>query len=156
MYLPYRQFPRAARCRRDCSPRFLLKNSAPKLLCLGAILSLVCAANSSHSDNASITPRDRGVGDFSLASGSSGLQTQIMTAEPRSRINVDGFNRQREKDIANDSRKLLSLAIALKAELDNSPDARLSPDAAGKARKIEKLAHDVKRKMQMAPLHGPI
>ena len=79
-----------------------------------------------------------------------------MTAEPRSRINVDGFNRQREKDIANDSRKLLSLAIALKAELDNSPDARLSPDAAGNARKIEKLAHDVKRKMQMAPLHGPI
>jgi len=64
MYLPYRQFPRAARCRRDCSPIFLLKNSAPKLLCLGAILSLVCAANSSHSDNASITPRDRGVGDF--------------------------------------------------------------------------------------------
>jgi len=65
------------------------------------------------------------------------------------KINIEAYNKKREKDIADASRKLLSLAIALKTDLERSPDAAPSPNAVRTAREIEKLAHDVKENMKL-------
>lgn len=65
------------------------------------------------------------------------------------RINIEAYNRKREKDIADASRKLLSLAIALKSDLDHASSSEPSPNAVSKARQIEKLAHDVKEMMKI-------
>ena len=65
------------------------------------------------------------------------------------RVNVEAFNKKREKDIAEASRKLLLLAISLKADLERSPGSEASPEAMRKAKEIEKLAHDVKESMKL-------
>ena len=64
-------------------------------------------------------------------------------------LNIEAYNRKREKDIADASRKLLSLAISLKSDLEDAPGSGLSPDAIKKAKEIEKLAHDVKEMMKI-------
>ena len=64
-------------------------------------------------------------------------------------LNIEAYNRKREKDIADASRKLLSLAISLKSDLEDTPGSGLSPDAIKKAKEIEKLAHDVKEMMKV-------
>jgi hypothetical protein len=64
-------------------------------------------------------------------------------------LNIEAYNRKREKDIADASRKLLSLAISLKSDLEDTPGSGLSPDAIRKAKEIEKLAHDVKEMMKI-------
>jgi len=65
------------------------------------------------------------------------------------KLNIEAYNKKREKDIADDSRKLLSLAIALNADLERSSGSALSSDAINKAKQIEKLAHDVKENMRI-------
>lgn len=64
----------------------------------------------------------------------------------------EAFNLMREKAIANDSQKLLKLAIALKAEIDGSSGYEPSADALAKAQEIEKLAKDVKSRMAVNPV----
>jgi len=93
---------------------------------------------------------------LTLANNGPGTHAQIRASGKRLKINIDGFNRQRDIEIAKDSRKLLSLAIALKAELDRNPGDNPTSAAVSKARAIEKLARDVKRKMQMTPELGPL
>jgi hypothetical protein len=63
--------------------------------------------------------------------------------------NFDAANFARKKQIADDSSKLVTLAIALKAELDNNPNNTLSANEVRKADEIEKLARDVKEKMKL-------
>jgi hypothetical protein len=70
------------------------------------------------------------------------------------KVNVEAYNKKREKDIAEASRKLLSLAISLKADLERNPGSGASPEAMRKAKEIEKLAHDVKETMKLNIL-GP-
>src|SRR3954454_16806217 len=65
------------------------------------------------------------------------------------KINSETYNKKREKDIADASRKLLSLAIALKSDLDHDSSSEPSPDAVSKAMQIQKLAHDVKEMMKI-------
>lgn len=65
------------------------------------------------------------------------------------RINIEAYNKKREKDIADASGKLLSLAIALRAELERDPSSKASPNTVRKAHEIEKLAHDVKEMMKI-------
>jgi hypothetical protein len=65
------------------------------------------------------------------------------------KLNIEAYNKKREKDIADDSRKLLSLAIALNADLERSSGSALSSDTINKAKQIEKLAHDVKENMKI-------
>lgn len=65
------------------------------------------------------------------------------------KINVEAYNKKREKDIAIASRKLLSLAISLKSDLEHESGNGSSADAVKKAREIEKLAHDVKETMRV-------
>lgn len=65
------------------------------------------------------------------------------------RINIEAYNKKREKDIADASGKLLTLAIALRAELERDPSAEKSPNTVRKANEIQKLAHDVKEMMKI-------
>jgi len=65
------------------------------------------------------------------------------------RVNVEAYNKKREKDIADASGKLLTLAIDLKAELERDPASGASPNTARKVKEIEKLAHDVKEMMKI-------
>ncbi len=155
MQLLYRKPPHSVGFGRNSTRSFLSQHSHLKLLCLAATLWLICGAISGRSRANPMSLRDFGPADLNRARIATIPHAQVRVAG-RSRFDVDGFNRQREKDIANDSTKLLSLALALKSELDNGPDGRHSSDAANKAEKIEKLARDVKRKMQIAPRPGPI
>jgi hypothetical protein len=83
--------------------------------------------------------------------GLPGVDPQSLVEGPGFTINVDAFNSKRRIDIANDSRKLLSLAIAVKSELDKAPGRTLSDETLRKLKQIEKLAHAVKEKMKMDP-----
>src|SRR3569833_716485 len=56
------------------------------------------------------------------------------------KINIEAYNKKREKDIADASKKLLSLAIALKSKQNQEPETNPTPKAMSKARQIEKLA----------------
>jgi hypothetical protein len=96
---------------------------------------------------------ETGVGDdfsprFELA-WSSGRDGRRFLGQGEVTINVEAYNRRREKQIADASRKLLLLAISLKSELEDTPASGLSLDAIKKAKEIEKLAHDVKEMMRI-------
>jgi len=57
-------------------------------------------------------------------------------------------NTDRQKQLVNDTQKLLALANQLKADVDKSNKDMLSIDVIKKAEEIEKLAHAVKEKMK--------
>ncbi len=57
-------------------------------------------------------------------------------------------NDQRQKDIVNDTAKLLSLAQELKVEVEKSSKNQMSVSVIKKAEEIEKLAKSVKEKMK--------
>jgi hypothetical protein len=63
---------------------------------------------------------------------------------------VEAANAERKKQIADDSTKLLNMAIALKAEVDKTTKDTLSLNVIRKADEIEKLAHTVKEKMKLS------
>ena len=89
-----------------------------------------------------------------LAWSNSGEDGQMTISLGDVRINIDAYNRMREKEIADKSRKLLLLAIALKSDLDQDPSSEPSANARSKAIQIEKLAHDVKENMKLSII-GP-
>lgn len=62
----------------------------------------------------------------------------------------EAANSERRKQIADDSTKLLTMAIALKAEVDKTTKDTLSLNVIRKADEIEKLAHSVKEKMKLS------
>ena len=62
----------------------------------------------------------------------------------------EAANVERKKQITDDSTKLLTMAIALKAEVDKTTKDTLSLNVIRKADEIEKLAHSVKEKMKLA------
>jgi nitric oxide reductase activation protein len=57
-------------------------------------------------------------------------------------------NKERQKQLVDDTQKLLALANELKADVDKSSKDTLSIDVIRKADEIEKLAHSVKEKMK--------
>ena len=59
-------------------------------------------------------------------------------------------NIERQKQLVEDTQKLLALANELKADVDKSTKDTLSLDVVKKAGEIEKLAHSVKEKMKNA------
>ena len=63
--------------------------------------------------------------------------------------NFDVANAERLRQMARDTHMLETMAIALKAEIDNTKSTRLSETAIRKADTIEKLAHIVKEKMKL-------
>jgi hypothetical protein len=63
--------------------------------------------------------------------------------------NFASANVERRKQISDDSAKLLTLAMALKAEVDKTNKDTLSLNVIRKADEIEKLARSVKDKMKL-------
>jgi hypothetical protein len=63
--------------------------------------------------------------------------------------NFDAANTERKRQLNDDSTKLLTLAISLKAEVDKTNKDTLSLNVIRKADEIERLAHDVKEKMKL-------
>ena len=63
--------------------------------------------------------------------------------------NFDAANAERKKQLSDESAKLLTLAMALKAEVDKTNKDMLSLNVIRKADEIEKLAHNVKEKMRL-------
>lgn len=57
---------------------------------------------------------------------------------------------EHKRQISDDSAKLLTLAMALKAEVDKTNKDTLSLDVIRKADEIEKLAHNVRDKMKVS------
>lgn len=57
-------------------------------------------------------------------------------------------NEQRQKDLEQDTEKLLQLATELKAAVDSSNEHTLSMDVLKKAEQIEKLSKSVQKKMR--------
>jgi len=63
--------------------------------------------------------------------------------------NFEAINTERQKQIADDSARLLKLAVDLKTEVDKTTKDTLSISVIRKADAIERLAHDVKEKMKL-------
>jgi nitric oxide reductase activation protein len=63
--------------------------------------------------------------------------------------NFDASDAERKKELSDDSTKLLTLAMALKVEVDKTNKDMLSLNVIRKADEIEKLAHNVKEKMKL-------
>lgn len=61
----------------------------------------------------------------------------------------DAANTERKKQLSDDSAKLLTLAMALKAEVDKTNKDMLSLNVIRKADEIERLARNVKEKMKL-------
>jgi hypothetical protein len=76
-------------------------------------------------------------------------QQMEMRDGQQKKVKFDAANTERLRQMAEDSNALLTMAMALKAEVDNSKSDQLSVTALRKAEVIEKLAHDVKEKMKL-------
>jgi len=63
--------------------------------------------------------------------------------------NFEAVNAERKRQIAEDSARLLKLAVDLKAEVDKTSKDTLSLNVIRKAEEIEKLARNVKEKMKV-------
>ena len=119
-------------------------------VCIGWLSAAMVSAYTDRAATSVLDERSEGDGLALIAQGGS----QELVTERPFRINVEAYNKKRERDIARASQKLLSLAVSLKAELDSHPGAELSPEAIRKAKEIEKLAHEVKDSMTIN-LVGP-
>lgn len=63
--------------------------------------------------------------------------------------NFEAANTERKRQLSDDSARLLTLAMSLKAEVDKTNKDTLSLSVIRKADEIEKLAHNVKEKMKL-------
>ncbi|MGB6193871.1 MAG: hypothetical protein WBF42_15485 [Terracidiphilus sp.] len=84
-----------------------------------------------------------------------GQQALSLTSTPAQRSNVvaagtaaDPLIAERKQEISDDSARLLTLAEALKSEVDKTSKDTLSIGVVRKAGEIEKLAHTVKNHMR--------
>jgi hypothetical protein len=70
-----------------------------------------------------------------------------MRQDQKSKADFAAVNAMRQKQVADDTAKLLKLANDLKSEVDKAGANTLSLSALRKADAIEKLAHGIKQKM---------
>ena len=78
--------------------------------------------------------------------GSDAPQTRLQMEEQQ----VKTRNMERQKQLVDDTQKLVALANELKTDVDKSSKDTLSLDVVRKADEIEKLAHNVKDRMKNA------
>jgi hypothetical protein len=76
-------------------------------------------------------------------------QQMEMREEKSRRQNFDAANAERLRQMTQATAMLETMAIALKAEVDNSSSTELSENAVHKAETIEKLAQIVKDQMKL-------
>ena len=72
-----------------------------------------------------------------------------MRERKQRKVNFEAANTERLRQLTEESGMLLTMAMALKAEVDNTKSDKLSDNALHKADVIEKLARDVKDKMKL-------
>jgi hypothetical protein len=156
MQLLHRKGPLLKQVQSHLRKANLIHGAAVRIVGLTAMISLIGAVSLARSADAFILPSGEGGTELNVSQMPPGLKAQILMGRQQIKINVDNFNKQREREIANDTQRLLSLAIALRVELSRSSGGKLSADAIAKVKKIEKLAKDVKQKMQINPSLGPI
>src|ERR1017187_3591397 len=90
-----------------------------------------------------------GVPAPSMPAGSDNIPTIPLSPDMEAN-QVKMRNIDRQKQLVEDTQKLLALANELKADVDKSTKDTLSLDVVKKADEIEKLAHSVKEKMKNA------
>ena len=90
-----------------------------------------------------------GVPSPSMPTGSDNIPTIPLSPDMEAN-QVKMRNIDRQKQLVEDTQKLLALANELKADVDKSTKDTLSLDVVKKADEIEKLAHSVKEKMKNA------
>ena len=129
----------------------LLGRLMATLLSLGCTLAVTFTAYSTSVNAIPSSSTDDRISSLEIASQFTGLAAQIVIDDPGFRIDNEAFNKHREQQIAEDSRKLLSLAIEVRAELAQTPGDSLPLDTVRKIKEIEKLARSVKEKMQIDP-----
>lgn len=127
----------------------LIRRLLATTLALGGAGWLGVAVLSGGSNSVLLPARGELVDPAEMAWAGSGLDGQAVVEmeDTPIKINIEAYNKKRERDIAEDSGKLLSLAIELKTELNSESGSELSPDAVRKVKEIEKLAHKVKQTM---------
>lgn len=129
-------------------PRRPRKNHwARALACLTAAAALTGAAQPGMRDPGQNTDRP-----FLLPEANRPLdanQQMEMRDQQTKKQNFEAANAERQKQISDDSAKLLKLATDLKAEVDKTNKDTLSLNVIRKAEEIEKLAHNVKEKMKL-------
>jgi len=84
-----------------------------------------------------------------LAWAAPAMDGQVSIGLGEVKINIEAYNKKRAKDIAEESRKLVSLAQSLQLDLQLAPGSDLRPNSIRKADEIQKLAHDLKESMRL-------
>ena len=115
----------------------------PQIAVIGGLLSMLDVPTRSHAQNA-----PRNVPEF-LNRLPDQNDVSRMRQEQTRELNFATANALRQKQVAEDSAKLLNLATDLKAELDKSGNGTLSASALRKANAIEKLARNIKQRMTL-------
>ncbi|HXS75425.1 MAG TPA: hypothetical protein VN753_04550 [Terracidiphilus sp.] len=113
------------------------------VLCLSASMYLIGSQESLTPGTDDLRP------GAELAWVSPGVDGQISIGFVDTRVNIEAYNKKRVKEIAEDCRKLLSLAMSLRAEVEQGADSDASPNTIRKADEIEKLAHNLKETMKL-------
>jgi hypothetical protein len=118
--------------------------SVPVLVLAAAI---ACVAQDNHpAANQQDKPAPVPQAAASAASSSQTTSPALQTGQPK----AAAADSERKKQIADESTQLLSMALALKAEVDKTTKDTLSINVIRKADEIEKLARTVKEKMKQS------
>lgn len=143
---PTRKIP----CIRNALPptpnRFRFR-SVRGLTCFVAVFALAGAAQTSQ-QNPNQTPMRPVLQPEANRLPDANDQMQMRDQQTKQQ-SFESANESRRKQISQESDQLLTLAIALKAEVDKTNKDTLSLNVIRKADEIEKLAHNVKEKMKL-------
>jgi len=114
--------------------------------CLVAVSALACAGQNTNPPVSN--PNRLGINQTLASVPDANTQT-ILREQQEKQQNFEAANTERQRQIADDSAKLLKLANDLKAEVDKTTKDTLSLNVIRKADEIERLAHSVKEKMKL-------
>jgi len=121
------------------------------LICAAVLFAAawVCIAQDSHP----ASPQDNKSAAASQSSAAASSDSSTQDPDPAKMTRQQkaaAANNERKKQITDESTQLLTMALALKAEVDKTTKDTLSIKVIRKADEIEKLAHNVKEKMKQS------
>jgi hypothetical protein len=116
--------------------------------CLMAASALACTAQ--NPPNQPVPTPDKPF-HYPIATTSPDANAQMtMREQQQKQQNFDAANAERQRQMVDDSAKLLKLATDLKAEVDKTNKDTLSVNVIRKADEIEHMAHSVIEKMKLS------
>ena len=125
--------------------------SSSRILARAAALVLILAGFATVTPdrlNSQITSEQTNSGTYDATSfgwdSKMSTQTRRAATESYKRLNID-----RQKQLTQDSARLIELATSLKTEVDDGGREKLTPKTVQKALEIEKLARQVQAKMKI-------